>query len=222
MGPTRAKFEPWLNDYLRPRYPELEQLIVAALDAFDAIQATGNVTPELLSPIVEAASSSRGPLYENASGLLGKLLGEFEGARKAVMLMSIHSQSSVRFNAILCIGESTPRPFSLTILRNGLQDKSSRIRAKAADWICTMRIRELVPELERAFAQEGNKTAKKTIEFALKLLRDGYILRPGTDGRFWVTTLRCNGGTIGRSLPRSELDDRGIEAIVAELSNDSR
>ena len=71
MQTQRDRFQPWLENYLRPRYPELEAPLMAAVDAFDAVLQTGELLPERLRPIVDAVSSSRGPLYENASGFMG-------------------------------------------------------------------------------------------------------------------------------------------------------
>ncbi len=106
MGSTRSSFEPWIETSLRPRYPELEAPLLAAIDAFDAIQEQNRVSLELLGPIIDAASSSRRPLYENATEFLGALTGRFEEAREAVTRMSRDPKSQVRFNAILSVNSS--------------------------------------------------------------------------------------------------------------------
>jgi len=75
------------------------------------------------------------------------------------------------------------------LIRRGLRDKRANVRRKAADWAGCLHIRDVVTDLETAFAVEKNNKAKETIEFELRLLRDGYILKPSGDGVFWVTAL---------------------------------
>ncbi len=218
MRSTREKYEPWLQDYLRKRYPELEPAMLAAIEAFDSIKSTRRTTPDLLAPIVEAASSSRRPLYENATGFLAVLTGEHDEARTAVAEMAVDPRSHVRFNAILCLAKVTPLQFTLRLIRQGLRDKSASVRRKAADWAGRLRIQEVVPELEEALEKEANRKAKDTIEFDLRLLRDGYILQPDEDDGFEVTTFLTDGGVTGRWVRRSELESRGLDVIVAELA----
>jgi len=218
MGSTREEYEPWLRDYFRKRYPELESALLEAIDAFDATKELDRINSEQLRPIVQAASSSRCPLYENTTGLLGQLSVKHEEARKAIEAMATDAQSHIRFNAILCLGKSTPPDFTLRLIRQGLRDKSARVRLKASDWAGRLRIREVVPELEEALAREKNEKAKKTIEFDLGLLRDGYILEPLPDGPVSVTTF-CRSGLSIRHVKKAELDTRGLKSILGELAS---
>jgi hypothetical protein len=219
MKKTRAYYEPWLRDYLRKRQPDLEPQLLAAIDAYDTIQEEKRLDAGLLAPIVAAASSSRRPLYENATELLGKLTGEYAIARDVVEGMAVDLRSPVRFNAILCLKKTTPLDFTLRIIRQGLRDKSANVRRKAADWAGRLRIRQVVPELEAAFAVEKNNKAKETIEFELRLLRDGYILKPEKAGTFCVTAFTPN-GCGSRWFKGTEIEQRGMEAIVAEFASD--
>jgi hypothetical protein len=216
MGKTRDKFEPWLRDYLRPRYPELEPALLRAIDAFDTIRRSRRITPQLLAAIVEAASSSRRPLFVHATTFLGKLTRRFKEVRDAVESMAKDKRNHVRFNAILCLDDSTPRPFTVQLLRQGLRDRSANVRMKAADWSGRLRVREIVPDLEMALARETHAEARATLEFKLKLLRDGYILEADKDG-FFVTAFTKDGIGMGW-FSRSTLKERGIDAIVADIA----
>ncbi len=217
MKTTLETYEPWLRDCIRKRFPELEPMILAAINAYDLILQKQSITSQWLEPIVAAASSSRRPLCETVTPFLGRLTGLYVEARQAVMQMAQDPRSHVRFNAILCLDEKTPRPFSLELIRKSLLDKSSNVRLKAADWAGRLRTREVVPELAEALAKKGNAKAKDTIEFELKLLRDGYILEPGPDDGFNITTF-CSNGIAGRWIRRSEIERRGIQAILDELA----
>lgn len=218
MKQTRARFERWLEGSLTKRSPELEKILFAAIDAYDIFLDEHRLDATLLAPIVEAACDSHALLYENVPRFLGKLTAEYSLARESVERMAVDSKSHVRFNAILCLRNETPPDFTLRLLQHGLRDKSSRVRTKAADWAGRLRVAALVPDLEAAFATEKHEKTKRTIEFELRLLRDGYILRPAGDHRFFVTTHVSN-GTASRSVSRSELDQRGIQAIIAELES---
>jgi hypothetical protein len=219
MTKTRAYYEPWLRDYLRKRQPDLEPQLLAAIDAYDTIQQENRLDAGRLAPIVAAASSSRRPLYENAAEFLGKLTGKYALARESVEKMAVDSRSHVRFNAILCLKKATPLDFTLRIIRQGLRDKRANVRGKAADWAGRLRIREVVPDLEAAFAVEKNKKARETIEFELRLLRDGYILEQEKDGTFCVTAFTPN-GCGSRWFKKTEIEQRGMEAIVAQFASD--
>ena len=218
MTTYRERYDSYLRE-LGETHPQDAPVMRAAIDAFDAIQAGDRVTQRLLEPIVKAASDSRKTLFDIPVGFLDQLTGAHDEARQAVSEMAENKRSFTRFNAITCIGKSAPKSFKLDLLRQGLRDKSSRVRAKAADWAGRHRLKELVPELEQALAAEKNDKARATIEFELRLLRDGYILKTGKDGTVWVTAHSPN-GISGRCVEQSEIDQRGIDAIVAELATD--
>ena len=202
---------------MRPRYPELEVPLVAAIDAFDVILSANELAPHQLRPIVDAVSSSRRPLYENASGFMKTLSAKWPEVNAAILAMSRSSKAHVRFNAILCLGNSTPADIIEKVLKSGLLDKSSRVRGKAADWIGRLRRRELVGELAAALSVEHDQKARSTIEFELRLLRDGYILEPEKDGGYRVTVHTDNGGVRSDPVDEVSLRTRGIDAIASEL-----
>jgi hypothetical protein len=60
----------------------------------------------------------------------------------------------------MCIGKASPKSFKLKLPRQGLRDKSAKVRLKAADWAGRQRLREVVPDLEFAFAAEEAQLAK--------------------------------------------------------------
>lgn len=218
MKMAREIYDSYLRE-LREKRPQDEPVMRAAIEAFDAIQAGGKVTQLLLEPIVQAASDSRKMLFQIPVNFLQQLTGRHEEAREAVSRMAVAKRSHTRFNAIMCIGKAAPLSFKLELLRQGLRDKSSSVRLKAADWAGRQRLRELVPELVQALAAEVNDKARKAIEFNLLLLRDGYILETVKDGTVRVTAFTAY-GCGARWFEQTEIDRRGIEAIVAEFASD--
>jgi hypothetical protein len=166
----RPNLEPWIDSYLRKRYPELERPLLDAVQAYDEMDSSAIVDPTRLKPLLDAASSARAPLYENATHLLGDLAVIHEAARHAVIEMASNSTAQVRFNAILCVDKAAPRSFALHVVRNGLTDGSARVREKAADWAYRCSLHELTPDLVTALQRESNANAKSCIGFALEKL----------------------------------------------------
>jgi len=167
---TRQEFASWMDSYLRKRCPELEQPLLAAIDAFDDIQSGGPSDKHHLKPLVDAASSDRIPLYENATNLLGRLALTQPSAQDAISEMAKGSQAHIRFNALLCVSESAPGSFGRAIVSNALLDPSSRVREKAADWASRCSMKELVPELREALQHEPSEKVRLCLEYSLKTL----------------------------------------------------
>jgi hypothetical protein len=213
MEATPELFDPWLRDYLQRKCPELRPAMQATLDAIDREE---RVTPQLIAPLVEAVTTTRRCLLECAACFLSELTGRYEAACDAVARMARDAHSEVRLGAILCLGKRTPRRLAVDILRQGLRDPSARVRGKAADWAGRLRLRELVADLEAAAHAEDDSKTAEVIRFALKLLRDGYLIEPQPGGTFAVVAYGRNGIT-SRLVPRRELRRRGLDAIVAEL-----
>jgi hypothetical protein len=218
MPSKREEFEPWLNEYLRKRHPELEDALMTAVDAFDSIIANDRIDDELLTRIVDAASSDRVPLYSNATDLLRELAPDWQEVRDAILRMANVSRRHVRVNAIHCLGKSTPRDFVLGLLRHSLHDKSSNVREAASVTAVRLRLTELVPDLAHAVGRESSSEVKERMERDLVLLRDGYIIRPEEKSGWWYVTTRCHNGIISRTVSQAELDKTGIDAIVTELA----
>jgi len=217
---TREIYESTLQK-LREKSPDDEAILRSAMDAFDEIQSKKKATNQLLEPIVQAASFSRLSVSGIPVDLLRQLTEEHEEARVAVSQLARGRRSHDRFNAIMCIGKDSPKSFQLKLLSQGLRDRSSSVRWKSADWAGRLRLRELVPELEEAFAREKHEKARQTIELELRLLRDGFILDRKQDGTMWITTFVPHGIRCQR-IEQTEIDARGIEAIAAEIESGSR
>jgi len=146
------------------------------------------------------------------------LTGQFPEARDAVAKMAEDPKQHVRFNAILCVGDSTPASFKSKLLRQGLHDKSARVRSKAADWALKCQIREIIPDLENSFVIEKNAEAKSNLEYCLRLLRDGYILKL-EGGELKLKSVLCHNGDIAcPNIKQSEIDRRGLDVIVKEIA----
>ena len=162
--------EHWLENHVRKQHPELVRPLMDAMKTFSRASRERPVALTALAPLIAAATSDRAPLHDAATGMLGRLAEAHEAARQAMMNMTADSNWRVRFNAVLCVNERAPRPFSLTIIRSGLCDKSWRVREKAADWALRCHFVELLPDLREARKQEANQSARACMEYSIESL----------------------------------------------------
>jgi HEAT repeat protein len=216
MGKQRDRFEAWFARWRGVRTPDEEAAVLAFADAYDAAVQSGKLSPDQLATVVDAASSPRALLWMNATELLADLAIRWEIAAQVVAKMFASRQSHIRFAALCCLRADTPMKISNGLLRNGLIDKSSRVRWKAAQKIGDLERNELLPELEAAFSSEKNAKARREIELHLRLLRDGHIVKPSTPSGFDVT-VRIKGGILSGHVTREAMQEKGIDAIAAEL-----
>ncbi len=211
-------YESWIENYLKPRYPELVPILKEALDAYENIESNKSINEADLMKIVEVASSHRGPLYESVTTLLGELSTKYAEACEAIDKMFHSSKAQIRFNALLSLNQNTPNDLCLKIISKGLLDKSTKVKIKAADWAERLNLVEVVPFLESALSSESNEKVKCNFDFSLRLLRDGYILRE-TDENIFTLSVRHENSLGVRRVTKSELDTKGLEALIEEMQD---
>jgi hypothetical protein len=224
MNTQRSRFETWFERRKGPREPELEATLLAAADAYDAAEASGELPPERLAVIVKAASHERALLWDSATELLGALSTRFPQAAEAVRRMFASPKAQVRFNALCCLRPETSASVVDPLLRAGLADKGANVRRRAAEKAETFDKRDLIPDMAAALSRETNARTRRAIEFHLCLLRDGYQLSPASGSGYDVTVRRKSliGTTSwgGRRVSEEEMREKGIDAIAAELRRD--
>jgi hypothetical protein len=219
FGPQHERYAAWFERRRGPRNPADEAALLAMADAFDSAQQTGTLSAEHLRRIVEGVSSSRMLLWSNAADLLGKLSGKWPAAADAIATMSRDRKAHVRFAALCSLGDETPVGITDAILKAGFSDKSSQVRWKVVDRANRLERRNLVSEITKALANESNERARRSMEYDLRTLRDGYLVQQDSAGRFSVTARRHN-GSANRTVSDDELRTKGLEKILAELRKD--
>jgi hypothetical protein len=170
---ARNEYADWIRHYLKPRHPDLVPEFTRMVNAFDRAITSRALTTRDLQTILHCARSSRQPLGENASVLLGRLARRFGGAAEAVKTMSEDAKSRVRINALVALGEVKPRRFHDSILRTLLSDRSSTVRTLAADKIANWGLVHLLPELEATLAREPAGKCRDALTFCRDLLKPG-------------------------------------------------
>jgi hypothetical protein len=215
MKPNREDYERWIQQYLKPRFPELVKEFRACLSGYERIKANNRVDKHSLNAIVRAASSPRAPLLNTAIHFLSDLSGRYPEVDEAIVTMSNDKHWYVRCHAILSLDQETPRDIVLAILKKGLQDRSASVRRVVTWQAQSLRVSELIPDLENQLAIEPHSGAKHSIDFHLRLLRDGYGLeyRDGEPPFLWIPTID---GMRGCYVSQEDIDTKGIQVIIAE------
>jgi hypothetical protein len=212
----REEYEHWIQDYLQPRYPELVEDFRACLNGFEQINTNNRVDKDSLNSIIYAARSPRIPLSHTATYFLRDLSGYYSEACKAIVEMFDDKHWHVRSNAVLSLGQATPSDIVLVILKKGLQDRSARVRELAAWQAQSLRVLNVIPDLENQLVIEPHTGVKHSIDFHLRLLRDGYFLESseGAPPFIWVPS---SDGINGRFVSQEDIDTKGIQAIISEI-----
>lgn len=214
--PKREEYEHWIQQYLKPRFPELVKEFRACLNGYERIKSNNRVDERSLNAILRAAYSPRAPLLNTAIFFLGELSEHYPEVNKAIVAMSNNRHWYVRCHAILSLGQETPNDIVLAILKKGLQDRSASVRRVAAWQVQSLRVSKLIPDLEDQLAIEPHPGTKHSLDFHLRLLRDGYVLeyRDGEPPFLWIPT---SDGMRGCYVSQEDIDTKGIQVILAEV-----
>ena len=211
----REEFADWLKLVLK-RHPDVKRPLLAAIDAYESCRKRKTITREMLAPIVSAALSNRAALWGSSTDFLAELTWKHRAAREAVQEMAASRDGKARFNAVLSVGRGAPRGFRVAVLRPLIADRSSEVRWRAAEsavWVHDLP--ELLPDLERALASETNRKAKQTIDWAVRIMRDGYIAEREPDGQ-WRLTYRGEEGECATFwVDAADVARHGIPAVIA-------
>jgi len=126
------------------------------------------------------------------------------------------AKAHARFAALCSTTTHTQAEVLRAVVQRGLMDKSARVRWKAADRADRLECRDLLPDIERAIEAERNRKTRQTLQYHLRMLRDGYIAKDQADGRvsIWIRTPQ---GSSGHDVDADAIKKKGIAAVVAEL-----
>jgi hypothetical protein len=211
--------ESWVREYLEPRYPELVAPYREAESIRDDAIESGVLPEDALSLLLVSARSSRTPLGENASAMLGQLADRFASARQTIRQMSGDKKAHVRVNALVALHTHAISDLHEEILSAAVRDRSAKIRALAADKIMTFGLRALLPQLEEAIAAEAKPELRAPLEWERDLLRDGFQVKDNGDGSVRVTCRR-GGGVASTSFAVSEMETKGRKWIEENAASD--
>ena len=213
----RQRFLAWFKTCGGLRNPADEAVILEFAAAIDEAIETGTLTDQQLACVVRAVRCPTISVWGSATELLMSLSGKFPAASQALEELSRDRKSQVRFAALCALGPKTPSKVTDEMIRRGLQDKSFRVRWKAAEQANYLLRRDLVPEMEAALAAETHETALGDIELSLRMLRDGHWLEKEQDGSWQLTVRLPRGGITCRGVSADELRTAGLPALVEQM-----
>jgi len=214
---STASYRTWIEEYLEE--PHKRKLALGALDAFERLENAASISADDLVPIVEAASCHFVRVWEIGADLLNRLAVHHQAAQDAIRNMLGDRKAEVRFHAIVALlgWSELPAAFTGSLIRLGLRDKSHQVRGKAAEAACRLGLTGLIRELEASLKDEKHPIARQSLELAVALLRDGYLLQR-TGGKLtnvWVKRERGRGWCISVPITDDDLRRGRLSAIIA-------
>jgi hypothetical protein len=163
----RTYIQEYLERFVSPKSRALERSLLAV---FDALSFGSEVSREDLDATAQGASDKRENVYHVGTEFLGEIAKKDERAMLLIREMSDAKQAHIRHNALLCLNSEIPTHESVSIIQKSLADKSSRVRAKAADWAYRLGLRVLVPDLKAALRIEGDEEVAQELRGSLREL----------------------------------------------------
>jgi hypothetical protein len=219
MSSKREHYEKWFAKRRGPRHPADEAAALAAADVFDQMQKSGKYSDKSLDALVHAASSARGLVWNCGVDLLCATMHRWPQASVAIANMLKSRRANVRFSAICCITKSMPPETATQMIAAGLKDKSGRVRWKAAQEAQSLNMVQVIPQMEEALSKERDKKVRKSIDFALGLLRDGYHVSDRDKDGTRSLCIPVSTGISCKLVDREDLTPEGIARVIRDLQN---
>jgi hypothetical protein len=123
----------WVEEYLKPRYPELVKNYLEASRIFRGAKERGVVVPKELNKLVGLASSSRRPLGQNAASMLGELYEVDKTVAVGIRRLAQGTRVHERINALVALDSCATDSLHYELLAEALSDRSARVRELATD-----------------------------------------------------------------------------------------
>lgn len=202
-----------IQSYVTPHWPDAS---VGLLRAISLLNSNENLDDKTLSLVASVASEKSPALYNIGTEILNILLGRQQSAKQVVLGMSQSKLAHVRRNAILCLSETSSTELVNAIIGSSLQDKSSLVRQKAADWAGRLNLLSVVERMEEAVKIENHPETRKIMLIEIGLIRDGYYMCPADPAATYIY-VRLEHGPILERVENSVLEEQGIERIVEKL-----
>lgn len=100
------------------------------------------------------------------------------------------------------------------VVAAGLEDRAKLVRLAAARKADRLDLQSLLPRLRALAPTERDADVRDELELHVALMEDGYRVEPGGDAEYEFLWIR---GGLSTSVPRAEIEARGLEAVVAHI-----
>jgi len=199
--------EDWIDEYLRPRFPELVAPYIQAQKAISESRLSQCIEQENRTILLRACSSSRRPLSENVAQMLGHLDSKVKSVDEVIRDLFESKLACARISAIIALGCRKIANIHKEILPRALRDRSNKVRQLAADLIGELKLTEFAPLLQKAAPFERDKGAQETLLFEANMLSNGYVVEDMGDNV--CITVRKGRSLLGQFFKKEELETAG-------------
>jgi hypothetical protein len=216
-----SSFREWLDEHgeddsrKRPAYK--------ALDTYEALAERSSITKAALAPIVEAARSPYVVSWDIGMRFLSRLGAKHPAAREVMGELMLKGKASEKVRVLGALWDHLPKSCCLMLIRQGLQDRSNRVRQTAANVARCLILSEMIDDLGQAASTERDAKTKWLIEHAVALIRDGYHHSVDPDGR-GTFVVRISDGFPARLLypgpgwcTEADIKQKGPKAVAEEV-----
>lgn len=192
-------------------------IATAALDRFEELADVVDPADDELEPIVTAATSEYALLWGIGVDLLLALAARSHAGLDAVLRVVTHGRANARMQLITGLDHRVAVDLATELCRFAIDDRSSRVRVRAAEKIAYLEL-DLVAELRERTSREGHRIARSSLERYLAIATVGYDVEHGDDGRTHVW-FRTRTGWSGFDLSAEEMAAGLVPDRLAEARN---
>ena len=190
-------------------------MIFAALDAYEILSQKRNITRIELEPIIDAMRSGWVAADTSAGHLLAELASRHVAAQEALRELTTSRKSKERSAAIYCLSNEIPKLLLCELLTLGIIDRSKAVCRRAAMKCDLLRLKEMLPELEKRIVVERDNDLKYELEFHAAMIRNGYMVKRNADGSLTLHVREKNGWS-SQEISQEDIDGGSIPVLVAE------
>lgn len=115
--------------------------------------------------------------------------------------------------------ERPPIEDTVSLLRNGLRDKSAAVRQFASMRILHYDLHELAPDLEAALSSEQNPKTRHEMAHDLALLCHGYYTKRSDDSDETELVVKMERGFAARIIPSKDCSPEMVQRLVREMQD---
>ena len=216
-----SAFRDWLH--ARREDESKKRHALNALDAFETLAERGTITRNDLAPVVEAARSRYFVSWDIGMRFLSRLAAKHSVAREVMADLMLTGTAAERVRGLRSLWDHLPKSFCLNLIRQGLRDRSKRVRQAAADHALCLILSEMVDELSQAASVETDGETRWQMEHAVALIRDGYHLFTRPDGTE-TFVVRISDGFPAKLLypvpgwcSEADIKRKGAKAVAEEV-----
>jgi|SRR5688572_4557571 len=204
--------------YLTKTTSRYKKIMSDLIDAGYEIQKKKKVTDKHFKLFEKAVREPYLVVFCHLAGeFLCTLSYTYEEAEEIFIRLSQDRDSNVRLNNITNLLRWPTKKIIDIVLKNGLNDKSTRVRAKVGDVISRLQLKRYARILPRYIEKEENVEVKKRLEYGLFWITHEYEVKK-SEIKGYDLWIKVGTATIGLTITFKEYKD--IDNVVAEIKKD--